>query len=98
MEDLQLIIEDIGDVEALIEHEIADAEVQEGDDPDVAESSDGGNTEESDDDTVDTVGTGDDSSDDEEAGQEPEVAEGEADILSRKQAAFERKVEEIEAV
>ena len=79
-------------MDALIEHKITDAEIQDDDEFDVTESNDSGYTEESDDGIVDTVSTWDDSSNDEEAGQEQESDEEEADLFSRKQAAFKKKV------
>ena len=100
LEDMQHIIDDIYDVEALLEHEIADRMAGEADHPGIVDSNDGDHVD-TEDDHLDTEGEpshSEDIGDGEENEQQPEAEEAEVDVLNKKQAMFERKVEEIEAV
>ena len=100
LEDMQHIIDDIYDVEALLEHEIADRMAGEADHLGIVDSNDGDHVD-TEDDHLDTEGEpshSEDIGDGEENEQQPEAEEAEVDVLNKKQAMFERKVEEIEAV
>ena len=100
LEDMQHIIDDIFDVEALLEHEIADRMAEEADHLGIVDSSDGDHAD-TEDDHLDTEGEPsqlEDIGDGEENEQQPEAEEAAADVINQKQAMFERKVEEIEAV